>query len=79
MADRNVSEEDRRAREAGRILVFLVAGALSGLLLYLGYWSVTHGEPLGFLALVGSAVFWWPLFRLGVHHARKNRPPPEAP
>jgi hypothetical protein len=75
MADMEYSQEDRRAWQQGKVLLFLFVGALSGILLYIGYYEMTHGEPIGYLAVVASAVFWWPLFRLGSYHARKRRPP----
>ena len=66
------SEEDLAFRQLGKILFFLFVGALSAILLYVGWHDVNRDEPMGYLAFAGSALFWWPLFRLGRYHARKR-------
>ena len=64
-----------RARRQGKVALFLFVGAVSGLLLLVSvhYFQEDQWGP-GVLALAGSTVFWYPLFRLGMLHARK-RPP----
>jgi hypothetical protein len=59
-----------------KILLFPFVGALSGLLLYIGVQWLREGEALGVVALSGSSAFWWPLFRLGMEHARRKQPTP---
>jgi len=73
----DVSEEDLALQQQGKILLFLFVGALSAILLYVGWHYVNRDEPAGYLALAGSALFWWPLFRLGMYHARKRQQVPE--
>lgn len=56
------------------MLLFLFVGGLSGVLLTLAYRQFRAEDYLtGILACAGSAVFWYPLFRLGRYHARKGR------
>jgi hypothetical protein len=74
----DIGGEEPRTVQQGKLFLFLFVGAVSGILLYIGIQAIREREPLGFLALVGSAVFWWPLFKLGSHHAKKRRPP-ESP
>jgi hypothetical protein len=70
-----LTEEDRQAQRTGKLLLFLVVGAISGLLLWFGVQLIRQEDFLGGgLAAVGSALFWYPLFRLGRYHARKRQP-----
>jgi CHASE2 domain-containing sensor protein len=72
-----VDETDQilRARQQGKVVLFLFVGAVSGLLLLVSvhYFQEDQWLP-GILSLAGSTAFWYPLFRLGMLHARK-RPP----
>ena len=67
------TEADLRARRQGKILLFLIVGAVSAILLWIGVEAVRENEPWGLAALTGSALFGWPLFRLGMYHARRRR------
>ena len=69
----DVTDDDLRVRLQGKVALFLFVGAVSAILLFVGVECLRGDDPLGYLALVGSAVFWWPLFRLGMYHARKRR------
>ena len=71
----DVTDDDLRVRLQGKVALFVFVGAVSAILLFVGIQCVRGDEPLGYLALVGSALFWWPLFRLGMYHARKRRHP----
>lgn len=58
----------------GKTLFFLFVGGLSGVLLYLGYRQIRAEDYLtGIPTLAASAIFWYPLYRLGRFHARKAR------
>jgi len=67
------TEDDLALRHLGRYLVFGSVGFLSAVLLYLGYHHLIRENPQGYLECAGSAVFWYPLFRLGRYHARRSR------
>jgi len=49
-----VREEDLAQQHLGKILLFLFVGALSALLLYVGWHSVTRDEPMGYWPLPGA-------------------------
>jgi hypothetical protein len=73
-----VDETDQilRARQQGKVALFLFVGAVSGLLLLVSVHFFQEDQFLpGILTLAGSTLFWYPLFRLGMYHARKHRPP----
>jgi hypothetical protein len=70
------SEQDLRTQLQGKIALFLFVGVVSGLLLLVSVHFFQEDQFLpGVLALGGSTLFWYPLFRLGMYHARKQRPP----
>jgi len=68
------SEQALRAQQQGKVALFLFVGAVSGLLLLISvhYFQEEQWVP-GILTLAGSTLFWYPLFRLGMYHARKPR------
>jgi len=70
------SEQDMRTQVQGKMALFLFVGAVSGLLLLVSVHFFQEDQFLpGTLTLAGSTLFWYPLFRLGMYHARKGRPP----
>ncbi|HLY11669.1 MAG TPA: hypothetical protein VKW04_20380 [Planctomycetota bacterium] len=74
------SSDDLAARDLGRALVFVSVGAVSAFLLFFGVRWLREQDPVGgILAITGSVLFWWPLFRLGMYHARKGRRVPGRP
>ena len=72
----NPTPEDLKARRDGKVLLFLAVGALSGILLWYGSVLLRRHETLlGIAAIAFSALFWYPLFRLGRYHARRRHDP----
>lgn len=67
------SEEDLVTRDIGKAMVFAGVMVLSGLLLWVAVELILRRQIVfGSLAGLGSAAFWWPLFKLGRYHARRR-------
>jgi hypothetical protein len=70
------SEEALRVQRQGKVALFLFVGAVPGLLLLVSVRSFQEERWVpGVLSLAGSTHFWYPLFRLGMVHARKRGRP----
>jgi lipopolysaccharide export LptBFGC system permease protein LptF len=68
------SDQEQDLRQLGRVSVFVFVGVLSALFLALSVDTGRRNSPTAsIVCFLLSALFWWPLFKLGRYHAKKRR------